>query len=258
MSTAGRKVSGFSVESLDGKTVVALPPLLECNTLPDDISEIPTPEVAVHFPHLTAMSEKIPPLDRGAPILLLLGRDVLSVHKVREQRNGPQNTPYAQRLDLGWVIVGEVCLDGIHRQSSMNTYKTNILLNGRTSYFSLCTKGINVVERGESPLLSYIPDPPCSLKSKESYSKSLKENVLFRTPEDNKAALSVEDKVFLDIMNKEVYLDEDNHWVAPLPFRSPRIQLPNNREQAKQRLSFLQRTFSKKPKMKMHFFDFMQ
>ncbi len=141
MSTAGRKLSGFSVESLDGKTVVALPPLLECNTLPDDISEIPTTEVAVHFPHLTAMSEKIQPLDRGAPILLLLGRDVLSVHKVREQRNGPQNTPYAQRLDLGWVIVGEVCLGGIHRQSSMNTYKTNILLNGRTSYFSLCTKG---------------------------------------------------------------------------------------------------------------------
>ncbi len=212
----------------------------------------------MHFPHLTAMSEKIPPLDPGAPILLLLGRDVLSVHKVREQRNGPQNTPYAQRLDLGWVIVGEVCLDGIHRQSSVNTYKTNILLNGRTSYFSLCTKGINVVERGESPLLSYIPDPPCSLKSKESYSKSLKENVFFRSPEDNKAALSVEDKVFLDIMNKEVFLDEDNHWVAPLPFRSPRIQLPNNREQAKQRLSSLQRTFSKKPKMKMHFFDFMQ
>ncbi len=248
MSTAGRKVSGFSVESLDGKTVVALPRLLECNTLPDDISEIPTPEVAVHFPYLTAMSEKIPPLDPGAPILLLLGRDVLSVHKVREQRNRPKNIPYAQRLDLGWVIVGEVCLDGIHRQSSVNTYKTNILLNGRTSYFSLCTKGINVVERSESPLLSYIPDPPCSLKSKESYSKSLKENVFFRSPEDNKAALSVEDKVFLDIMNKEVYLDEDNHWVAPLPFRSPRIQLPNKREQAKQRLSSLQRTFSKKPK----------
>lgn len=60
------------------------------------------------------------------------------------------------------------------------------------------------------------------------------------------------------MMNKEVYLDEDNHWVAPLPFRSPRHRLPNNREQAMQRLSSLQRTFLKKPGMKEHFFDFMQ
>ncbi len=73
-----------------------------------------------------------------------------------------------------------------------------------------------------------------------------------------KAALSVEDKVFLDIMNEEVFLDEDNHWVAPLPFRSPRIQLPNNREQAKQRIMSLQRTLSKKQNMKTHFFYFMQ
>lgn len=29
---------------------------------------------------------------------------------MREQRNEPNNAPYAQRLDLGWVIVGDVCL----------------------------------------------------------------------------------------------------------------------------------------------------
>lgn len=179
-----RKVNGFSVESLDGKTVVALPPLIECNTLPDDRSEIPTPEIAMCFPHLTAVSDKIPPLDSCAPILLLLGRDILSVHKVREQRNGPLNTPYAQRLDLGWVIVGEVCLNGTHCQSSVNAYKTNILPNGRTSFFSPCTKGFNVIERGESPFLSYLPDPPCSLKcskNSESYTTGLKENVFFRS-----------------------------------------------------------------------------
>lgn len=254
-------MNGFSVKLLDGKTVVALPPLIECNTLPDDRSEIPTPEIAKCFPHLAAVSDKIPALDPSAPILLHLGQDVLSVHKVREQRNGPLNTPYAQRLDLGWVIVGEVCLNGTPHQSSVNVYKTNILPNGRTSFFSPCTKGFNVIERDESPLLAYLPDPPCSLKcskTSESYTKGLKENVFFRSLEDDKAALSVEDKVFLDIMDKEVYLDEDNHWVAPLPFRSPRMQLPNNREQAMQRLNSLQRTLSKKPNMKTHFFGFMQ
>lgn len=34
--TAGRKASNFFVASLDGKTQIALPPLLECNMIPDD------------------------------------------------------------------------------------------------------------------------------------------------------------------------------------------------------------------------------
>lgn len=52
----------------------------------------------------------IPELDPDAQILLLLGQDVLQVHKVRYQFNGPNNTPYAPKLDLGWVVIGEVCL----------------------------------------------------------------------------------------------------------------------------------------------------
>ena len=42
VETAGRRASQIVVESLDGKTRVALPTLLECNNLPDDRSEIPS------------------------------------------------------------------------------------------------------------------------------------------------------------------------------------------------------------------------
>ena len=114
VETAGRKASTIIEESLDGKTKVTLPTLLECNYLSDDRSEIPTPECTQYFPHLRPVADKIPPLDASAPILLLLGRDILSLHKVHEQRNGPHKSPYAQRLDLGWVIVGELCLGGTH------------------------------------------------------------------------------------------------------------------------------------------------
>lgn len=44
------------------------------------------------------VADKIPGFDPGAAILLLLGRDILRVHKVREQYNGPHNAPYAQHL----------------------------------------------------------------------------------------------------------------------------------------------------------------
>lgn len=41
--------------------------------------------------------------------MLLLSRDIIRVHKVWKL-NGPHDVPYAQKLDLGWVIVGDVCL----------------------------------------------------------------------------------------------------------------------------------------------------
>lgn len=80
METAGRKASNIIVEFLDGKTKVTLPTLLECNYLPDDRSEIPTPECTQYFPHLRPVADKIPPIDTSAPILLLLSVMGLITH----------------------------------------------------------------------------------------------------------------------------------------------------------------------------------
>ncbi|XP_025762392.1 uncharacterized protein LOC109201783 [Oreochromis niloticus] len=121
---SGRSASGFIVESVNGKASLPLPTLLECNDIPDNRSEIPTPEAAHHHAHLRQIANLIPPLDPNANILLLLGRDMLRVHKVREQINGPDDAPFAQRLDMGWVVVGDVCLDGVHRPPHVNSYKT--------------------------------------------------------------------------------------------------------------------------------------
>lgn len=225
--------------------------------MPDDKAEIPTPEIAQHFPHLTPVADKIPPLDPDAQILLLLGRDILSVHKVREQYNGPHNTPYAQRLDLAWVIVGEICLDRTHQPTNVNVYKTNVLSNGRASYFTPCSKGVQLKEKIETHLLHKPTSSPRSRPPHSSNTDHLGDGVFSRNADDEKLAFSIEDNIFLEVMDKGVRLAEDNHWVAPLPFRTPRKQLPNNREQAVQRLSSLQRTFQRKAGMKKDFFEFM-
>lgn len=93
--------------------------------------------------HLKPIADKIPPLDLSAEILLLLGRDIIRVHKVR---NGRHNAPYAQQLDLGWVIVGDVCLGGAHRPT-VNTLKTHVLENGRPSYLGPCESKIFIKEK---------------------------------------------------------------------------------------------------------------
>ncbi|KAJ8346546.1 hypothetical protein SKAU_G00279470 [Synaphobranchus kaupii] len=127
--TTGRRVSSFVVESADGEVHLLLPTLIECNLIPNNREEIPTPEAASCHSHLKAVAAKIPPLDPSAEILLLLGRDIICAHRVRSQCNGPHNAPYAQWLDLGWVIVGDVCPRGAHRPT-VDTFKTNILENG--------------------------------------------------------------------------------------------------------------------------------
>ncbi len=57
-------------------------------------------------------------------------------------------------------------------------------------------------------------------------------------------------------MDKELYQDESNGWVAPLPFQVPRRRLPNKRVHAYNRLSSLRCTLEKRPQMKARFFFF--
>lgn len=102
---------------MEGKTDFKLPPLIEYDPVSDDRTNIPSPEIAQHHPHLLPIANKIQPVIRHAPTLLLLGRDILRVHKVHERINGPNNAPYPQILDLVWVIVGEVRLGKPHSTS---------------------------------------------------------------------------------------------------------------------------------------------
>ena len=138
VDVSGKRAQGFIVESLDGKTSIPLPTLIECNQVPNNREEIPTPEATYHHSHMRAIANELPALDDNADILLLLGRDILQVHKVRKQFNGPYDAPYAQKLDLGWVIVGDVCLGGAHKKKEVSTLKTCILENGRPSHLTPC------------------------------------------------------------------------------------------------------------------------
>ena len=81
VDTAGRRASNLMVESIDGNIHIPLPTLIECDMLPDDRSEIPSPDAVRHHPDLKHLADKIPVLDPEASILLLLGRDLIQVHR---------------------------------------------------------------------------------------------------------------------------------------------------------------------------------
>ncbi len=60
--TAGRRTSGYIVESLDNNVSLHLPTLLECNQIPNIRSKIPTPDAARHFSHLMGIADENQPL----------------------------------------------------------------------------------------------------------------------------------------------------------------------------------------------------
>lgn len=249
--TSGRRATGFVIESADGDVSLSLPTLLECNMMPNNRDEIPTPAAAHSHCHLRTIANEIPQVDANAEILLLLGRDMLRVHKVRKQINGPHDAPFAQRLDLGWVIVGDVCRGSAHRSPEVTSMKTYIFENGRPSHFPPCENHLKVKEK-------YCPPNQPQSISYATYSDKLGISVFQQTKDDHKLAPSVEDRLFLATMENEFSQDSANSWVAPLPFRQPRVSLPNNRRYVMGRLKSLHRTLDKNPQMRSHFMEFMQ
>ena len=184
IETSGRRAQGFIASPISGNTEIPLPTLIECDQIPNHRDEIPTPEAAFHQPHLRHLANVIPPMDNNAEILLLLGRDNLRVHKVRQQCNGPDYAPFAQRLDLGWVVIGNVCLD----QPEIDSFKTYVRGDGRTTCIKPCPHHYEVKEK--SPDLVQPPDIISPLFADDSG-----RSVFHTTKDDNKVALSVEDRV---------------------------------------------------------------
>lgn len=52
INMTGRRAHGYVVEPLAGEISIPLPTLIECNNVPNNRAEIPTPEVAYHHPHM--------------------------------------------------------------------------------------------------------------------------------------------------------------------------------------------------------------
>lgn len=52
--------------------------------------------------------------------------------------------PFAQKLPLGWVVIGPVFLDSLHIPEKINVNKTHILQNGRPSLLHPCYNRIQI------------------------------------------------------------------------------------------------------------------
>lgn len=192
------------------------------------------------MPIWNPFAHKIPHLDPEAQILLLLGRDVLQVHKVREQRKGPHSAPYAQQINFGWVVTRHVCLGSAHKPVAVTTFRTNMLNNGWLSLLTPCPSHLQVMEKLSTEAQHFAsPHGPVLDESDLG-------STVFEKTNNDKVGQSIGDRLFLQLMDREMYMDDAKSWVAPLPFRPSQPQLPDNRGQALHRLTSLCWTLDKK------------
>ena len=230
-NTSGRTTGGYTVMSWDGSKDIVIPLIVECDDIPNLREEIPTPAVASCYPHLADIAQYIPPIDPNAEILLLIGRNVPSAHIVLDQKLGPANAPFAQQTSLGWAVIGETCLNGVHVPPVVSVSKTSFLPNGRPSLLQPCNHHFCVTEINDA--------------------------LFKKTNDDEKPGLSVEDRKFLSIMDKGFEKDESGNWVAPLPFRYGVLNTSNNRDYVWHRMESLHRNLLKNPEKRKHITDFM-
>ena len=228
--------------------------IIECAGIPQDKKEIPTPEIAREHPHLRSIAVEIPPLDKEAKIQLLIGRDAPELLKVRAFKNGPKGAPWAQKLALGWTISGQTCLDlkdgPIHvhakRTSVVTDSEVDVASTGDLIPFNLIT---HVARTGVNKGAEYeIVTCPNTMNFFESFTESsdakdTAEDVYRVTQNDNDVGLSIEDRRFMEIMEKGIYKNKFGNWEMALPFRSQNVSMPNNRGYAVKRLNELLRTF---------------
>lgn len=241
--TSGRRASGFVMESCDRHVSIDLPVLIECDNIPNNRQEIPSPDVTRYHPHLGDI--ELDRLDDQCQILLLIGRDVPYVHRILDQKTGHPDAPIGLRSPLGWTVVGDVCLGSQHQSNDVNVYKTFVLSNGRPSLLRPC----------ENQLV--IKDSPMS-NSCAKQLLDIDDKTFLLTPDDNKPGLSTEDRIFLEEMKKNFRKNSDGNWEAPLPFKSQRPRLPNNRSMALDRANRFNLSLKRDPVKQKHFIDFMQ
>ena len=144
---SGRRAHDFVIESIDGSYQLNIPTIIECDDIPNNRQEIPTPEVANAYPHLSEIASELHPLEKDMEILLLIGRDLGEAHHGLEQRIGLPRSPYAQKIDFGWVVIGDVCLGRTHRPDTVVANKVTVLPNGRITLCDPCPCNVVVKKK---------------------------------------------------------------------------------------------------------------
>ena len=222
-----QRIDGLMVQRLDGRVQVELPKAFARESIPSRRDQIPTPEVADRWPHLQKMRDKIPPYAKDAET----GCNCPKAIKPKEVIHGTSEDPYAVRTSLGWSILEPVATsDSSLEDHALNSTCHRTLARERVPGDR--ESRLSFVLKGKTKKLI----TPTAINQMFELGFSDHKN-------SGKHGLSKEDRRFLEIVEQGIQQCEDGHYELPLPLKTKRIELPNNRETAVRRLDQLKQRF---------------
>ena len=218
-----KAIRGLVLSDMKGRNEVELPLVYERDLIPASLDQIPRPEMLRHWSHLRNVADATPPVRTDLEIGLLIGCNVPRALEPLEVVAGESSmAPIAMRTRFGWTAIGP----------------TLTSVNG--SFISCQRIAIQETE-----------------VSKELVIKALERDFEEYRDGSGGVGMSIEDRKFLRIMEEGVEIDEEKHYVLPLPFRDPSPTLPSNFEQAHSRALRQRVKMLKDAKYREHYAAFM-
>lgn len=235
------KLSGLQVRGFYSNKLIPLPVTYSRTFIPANVDHIPTPKTARVWPHLEHIANEIAPL-QSCDVGLLIGYNCSQALVPRQVLSGKENQPFGLKTDLGWSIVGfgNTCLD----------YGDDIGLSHR-----IIVKQVMPSIKSSSNLKSEVHYVN-KTQTKEMVSPAdvievLESDFVEKVSEDIKT--SQEDIRFMMKLKESIKHQDNGHDEMPLPFKTEKPDLRNNKECAIDQLRCLER---KPRRNKQHYVDY--
>ncbi|XP_019727407.1 uncharacterized protein LOC109516990 isoform X3 [Hippocampus comes] len=240
------KLSGLQVRGFYSNKLIPLPVTYSRTFIPANIDHIPTPETAKVWPHLEHIANEIAPL-QGCDVGLLIGYNCSQALVPRQVLTGKEDQPFGLKTDLGWSIVGfgNPCLDygdaiGLSHRIIVKQVMPSIKSSSNLS------SEVHYVNRTQ---IKEIVSPADVIKMLES-------DFVEKASEDIK--MSQEDIRFMTKLKESIKHKDNGHYEMPLPFKTEKPDLPNNKECAIHRLRCLERKLRRNKQYYMDYKKFME
>ena len=91
---------------------------------------------------------------------------------------------------MGWVVLGNVCMDGAHKPNEVSSYRTQVLDNGRPSFLLPCKNQLYVIHGSHADSPSYLETSKRKgTFFKGSFEDGLGDNAFVCTKDDNRPGM---------------------------------------------------------------------
>ena len=234
--TPSQKIRGLEILDYEKENVIKLPTTYSRPTIPANRSQIPKSEAIREWNHLQQVAEKLMPYRADVEISLLIGSNCTRAIRPRAIMAGEEDEPYGQKSILGWGVVGTICKSQSEdAQSDVNC--SRIAARDTGKYFAFTSKTKEVIS----------PEAVINVLAKD-----------FNESPSASKPYSVQDSRFVKILEDGIKKLPNGHYEMPLPLKSERVDLLNNRPLAVKRWNQLNVRFNKSPEFLKDYQVFMK